>query len=79
MYIHGHIKKYRKKNLMEFHEKLQVIRKNMALSQEKMAELLGIHQSEVSHYEVGRRKPSFAILVQLSDIVQKNNIPISLL
>lgn len=64
---------------MEFQEKIKLIREHLKLSQVELGKVLGLDQRSISNYEVGRRKPSFAILVHLSDIVQKNNIPISLL
>jgi len=64
---------------MEFQEKIKAIREHFNISQIEMGKILGVNQRTISNYEIGIRKPSFAILVHLSDIVQKNNIPISLL
>jgi transcriptional regulator with XRE-family HTH domain len=54
------------KILKQFAESLQRIRKNQGLSQEKLAELTGLHRTYISDLECGRRNPSIITLVKLS-------------
>lgn len=64
---------------MNMRGKLKAIRDKLNISQTELGEILGMDQTSISNIEVGRRNPSFAILLKLNDIVQKHNIPISLL
>lgn len=45
-----------------FGKKLQQIRKSKGLTQEKLAELAGVHEKHISKLELGTYKPSFATL-----------------
>lgn len=45
-----------------FGEKLQQIRKAKGLTQEKLAELAGVHEKHISKLELGTYKPSFDTL-----------------
>lgn len=45
-----------------FGKKLQQIRKSRGLTQEKLAELAGVHEKHISKLELGTYKPSFATL-----------------
>jgi transcriptional regulator with XRE-family HTH domain len=46
---------------------LREIRKTRHLNQQKVAMSLNITQEALSHYENGRREPSLALLVQMSE------------
>ncbi|MBU3129090.1 DUF5680 domain-containing protein [Clostridium tagluense] len=52
---------------MSFQEQLQILRKEKGLSQEKLAEMLGISRQAVAKWEVGRSYPDIAKLIALSD------------
>src|SRR5471030_1735325 len=52
---------------MSFQEQLQTLRKAKGLSQEKLAELLGISRQAVAKWEVGQYYPDIARLIALSD------------
>ncbi len=45
-----------------FGKKLQQIRKSKGLTQEKLAELAGVHEKHISKLELGIYKPSFSTL-----------------
>ena len=51
---------------MEFHEKLQELRKNKGLTQEELAESLYISRTAVSKWESGRGMPSIESLKAIS-------------
>lgn len=52
---------------MSFQEQLQTLRKAKGLSQEKLAEFLGISRQSVAKWEVGQCYPDIARLIALSD------------
>ena len=54
---------------MEFHEKLQSLRKQKGLTQEELAKLSNISQAAVTHYEKGVRKPSTNTMIQLAKVL----------
>ena len=51
---------------MEFHEKLQELRKNKGLTQEALAEVLYVSRTAVSKWESGRGYPGIESLKQIS-------------
>lgn len=53
---------------MEFREKLQVLRTQMKISQEELAEQLNISRQSVTKWENGQTFPDIQNLIQLSDI-----------
>jgi transcriptional regulator with XRE-family HTH domain len=52
---------------MEFGERLRKVRDDKGLSQNDLAERAGIQASAVSHFELGRRLPSFDNIRRLAD------------
>lgn len=46
---------------------LKIIRKKKKLNQQKVAMELNISREALSHYENGRREPSLALLIKMSD------------
>ena len=51
---------------MEFHEKLQTLRKNKGLTQEELAEALFVSRTAISKWESGRGYPSIDSLKEIS-------------
>lgn len=56
-----------KKN--SFGKKLQRIRKSKGLTQEKLAELAGVHEKHISKLEIGYYKPSFDTLNKILKVL----------
>lgn len=54
---------------MEFMSRLKATRKQKHLSQDKLAELLGVTKQAVSHWERGTRKPDQETLLAIADIL----------
>ena len=52
---------------MEFHEKLQELRKSRGLTQEELAELLYVSRTAISKWESGRGYPSIDSLKEISN------------
>lgn len=52
---------------MEFHEKLQELRRNRGLTQEELAEALFVSRTAVSKWEFGRGYPSIDSLKEISN------------
>lgn len=52
---------------MSFQEQLQTLRKARGLSQEKLAEIMGISRQAVAKWEVGQSYPDIARLISISD------------
>lgn len=52
---------------MSFQKQLQTLRKSRGLSQEKLAEVLGISRQAVAKWEVGQSYPDVAKLIALSE------------
>lgn len=53
--------------LSEFSARLRGLRERLAISQADLAASCGLEPSAISHFECGRREPSFANLVKLVD------------
>ena len=52
---------------MEFHEKLQELRKSRGLTQEELAEVLYVSRTAISKWETGRGYPSIDSLKEISN------------
>ena len=52
----------------KFHEKLKVLRKKEGLTQQEVADKIGINRPSYSNWEKGRREPSFENLSMLACI-----------
>ncbi|MBZ9621456.1 DUF5680 domain-containing protein [Clostridium sp. FP2] len=53
---------------MKFQDKLQILRKENGMSQEKLAEKIGISRQAVAKWEVGHSYPDFDKIIILSDL-----------
>jgi transcriptional regulator with XRE-family HTH domain len=51
-----------------FGEKLKTLRKGLKLTQQQLAERVGVAKSVVSYYESGDRYPSYDVLIKLARI-----------
>lgn len=54
------------KYTLTFAKNLKRIRKEKGLSQQKLANLLGMERSSISLYENGKRDPNFTFLIQIA-------------
>ena len=54
-------------DMMEFHEKLQELRKQRGLTQEELAEALYVSRTEISKWESGRGYPNIDSLKEISN------------
>lgn len=50
-------------------KKLKVLRKTKGLTQQDLANLLGVQRATISNYEVGRRSPHLTELQKLSELL----------
>lgn len=50
-------------------KKLKVLRKTKGLTQQDLANLLGVQRATISNYEVGRRSPHIKELQRLSELL----------
>ncbi len=53
---------------MIFAEKLKALRKSQKLTQQELANRLGVAKSVVSYYESGNRFPSYDVLIKIAHI-----------
>ena len=54
---------------MNFSDKLQILRKNKGLTQEALADKLGVSRQAVAKWEAGQVYPDIANLIQISDLM----------
>lgn len=52
--------------MVEFGERLKVLRKEKRLTQKQLAAMIGVQHSVISFYEVGDRIPSVEVVIKLS-------------
>lgn len=48
-------------------QKLTQLRQAKSLTQSQLAELVGVEQTSIAHYENGRRTPSMKVLTKLTE------------
>ena len=53
---------------MDFGEKLKKLRLGQKLTQQQLADRIGVAKSVVSYYESGDRYPSYDVLIRISEI-----------
>lgn len=53
---------------MNFGVKLKALRKGLNLTQQQLAERIGVAKSVISYYESGDRFPSYDVLIQLTHV-----------
>lgn len=52
--------------MLELHERLRALRKNMNLTQQQVADVLGIERTAYTYYEKGKTKPKLKTLSMLA-------------
>ena len=52
--------------LMKFSQRLAIIRKERSLSQQKLADLVGVHVTQLRRYEAGSSQPTAEVLRKLA-------------
>lgn len=52
--------------MTSFGEKIKALREQRDLTQEQLAELVGVHQTQISHCEKGARKMSIPLIEKLA-------------
>ena len=60
--------------MMTFSEKLQIVRKQLFLSQEALAKELGVSFATVNRWEKGKCEPNYKAQKAFNDLCIKNNI-----
>lgn len=53
---------------MNFGDKLKALRKSQKLTQQQLADRIGVAKSVVSYYESGDRFPSYDVLIKIAHI-----------
>lgn len=53
-----------------FSERIKELRQKKGLTQQKLAEILGIKQNSYSDWETGKNEPSLENLVKLADLFE---------
>lgn len=53
-----------------FGKRLREVRKSKKLTQQEIAELLGVKQNTYSDWENGKTEPSFENLIKLADLLE---------
>ena len=53
---------------MNFGEKLKMLRTGQKMTQQQLAERIGVAKSVVSYYESGDRYPSYDVLIKIASI-----------
>jgi len=53
-------------------KKIKILRKTRGLTQQQLAEMLGVQRATISNYEIGRRSPHIKELEKLADILGVN-------
>lgn len=53
-------------------KKIRILRKSRGLTQQQLADLLGVQRATISNYEIGRRSPHLKELEKLADILGVN-------
>lgn len=53
-------------------KKIRILRKTRGLTQQQLADLLGVQRATISNYEIGRRSPHIKELERLADILGVN-------
>lgn len=48
-------------------DRLKELRESRKLTQDKLAEILGISRGTYAHYEINKRKPDYDMLIKLAD------------
>ncbi len=57
---------------MDFSERIRALRKERGLSQQTLAEAVGIHVTQMRRYEAGRSQPSLDVLRNLAKTLRVN-------
>lgn len=61
---------------MRWNEKLKQARKNAKMTQQELADYLGVSRSTIANYEIQRRKPTF---LELKKIAKRLNVDVNYL
>ena len=65
---------------MEFKDKVKIVRKNiLMISQEDLAQKLGVAFATVNRWESGRCKPNYSAQRAFADFCKRNNIDVEAL
>lgn len=59
---------------MDFAEKVKIVRANLKISQEKMAQLLGVSFSTVNRWEQGKALPSYVAIQKFGALCKEHDI-----
>lgn len=56
-------------SILEFSDRLKILRKQKGLTQKEIAKLIGVYQGSYANWENGKREPKLEIIVQLAKIL----------
>lgn len=63
---------------MSFAENIQIVRKKAGVSQQEFAKMLGFHQTLISKYELGERKPNLRNAFKILELTKKYKMKLTL-
>lgn len=58
--------------IREYENKIRGLRKEKGLKQKDLASKVGIHQSEISDIETGKRKPNVYLAIKIARVLGKS-------
>lgn len=64
------LKQYKESKMEIFGRRLREVRKSKKLTQQQIADEIGVNRGSYSNWEKGKREPSFENLIKLADLFE---------